>query len=106
MKPKLIHQQAMDYSFKAKQAFEEGNHFAALDFYEQAANLESEVAEFYFNKPELEPTRSTLIRSAAFLNLKAGQIEKAKKFIFFGLLNTQDPLIKSQLNNALELAVS
>lgn len=106
MKPKVIHQQAMDFSFKGKQAMEEGNFSAAFDFYKQAAELESQVAQFYFDKPDLEPTRSVIIRSAAFLNLKAGLVEQAKRFIFFGLLNTKDSLIKSQLNNALELAVS
>ena len=55
---------------------------------------------------ELEPTRSVLIRSAAFLNLKAGLVANAQRFIFFGLLNSKDELIKSQLNNALELSVS
>ena len=106
MKPKLIHQQAMDYSFKAKQALTEGKFGAALEFYKSAADLESQVAEFYFDKPELEPTRSVIIRSAAFMNLKAGLHEKAQKFIFFGLLNIEDELIRSQLNNALELNIS
>ncbi len=106
MKPKVIHQQAMDYSFKARQALDLGDHSIAFDLYIKAANLESQVAEFYFDKPELEPTRSVVIRSAAFLNIKAGLIETAKKFIFFGLLNTEDANIKSQLNDALELAVS
>lgn len=106
MKPKLIHQEAMDFSFKAKQALEEGSYPAAFELFKKAAELESQVAEFYFDKPDLEPTRSVIIRSAAFLNLKAGLIENAQRFIFFGLLNTSDELIKGQLNNALELAVS
>lgn len=106
MKPKLIHQEAMDNSFKAKQALEQDNYTLASDLFKKAADLESQLAEFYFDKPELEPTRSVIIRSAAYLNIKAGQIEKAKKFIFFGLLNTTDSLIKEQLNNALELAIS
>jgi len=106
MKPKLIHQEAMDYSFKAKQALEQDNYSMAFDLFNKAADLESQVAEFYFDKPDLEPTRSIVIRSAAYLNIKAGQIEQAKKFIFFGLLHTTDVLIKEQLNNALELAVS
>lgn len=106
MIPKLIHQKAMDYSFRAKQALEEGKHSSAFELYIKAAELESKVAEFYFDKPESEPTRSVIIRSAAFLNIKAGLIENAKRFIFFGLLNTNDQLIKDQLNNALELAVS
>lgn len=106
MKPKILHQEAMEYSFKAKQALVEGRYGSSFELYKKAAELESDVAEFYFDKPELEPTRSIVVRSAAYLNLKAGQIENAKKFIFFGLLNTQDTLIKEQLNNALELAVS
>ena len=96
----------MDFSFKAKQALERGEFTIAFDLYQQAADLESQVATFYFDKPDLEPTRSIVIRSAAFMNIKAGQIETAKKFIFFGLLNIIDPVIKTQLNNALELAVS
>jgi len=106
MKPKLIHQEAMDYSFKARQALEQGFYADAFELYAKAAELESQVAEFYFDKPELEPTRSVIIRSAAFLNIKAGMIENAKKFIFFGLLYSKDEQIISQLNNALELAVS
>lgn len=106
MKPKLIHQEAMDYSFKARQALENGFYTNAFDLYAKAAELESQVAEFYFDKPDLEPTRSVIIRSAAFLNIKAGFVEKAKRFIFFGLLHSKDEQIISQLNDALELAVS
>jgi len=106
MQPKKLHQKAMEYSFKAKQALSENKYSVAFDFFSKAAQLENEVAEFYFDKPELEPTRSIIIRSAAFLNLKAGFIEKAQEFIFFGLLNCKDPLIKNQLNNALEIALS
>jgi hypothetical protein len=106
MKPKLLHQQAMELSFEAKQSLVESKFSAAFELYKKAAELESQVAEFYFDKPELEPTRSVIIRSAAFLNLKAGLVEEAQKFIFFGLLNSTDEQIKIQLNNALELAIS
>lgn len=106
MKPKVIHQEAMDYSFKARQALDQGFYTEAFDLYSKAANLENQVAEFYFDKPELEPTRSVIIRSAAFLNIKAGMIENAKKYIFFGLLNSKDEQIINQLNNALEIVIS
>ncbi len=106
MKPKLLHQKAMDYSFKAKQAASENNHNLSFELFCKAAELESKVAKHYFDKPELEPTRSVLIRSAAFLNLKAGLIDKAQEFIFYGLLNIKDDLIRSQLNDALEISVS
>jgi hypothetical protein len=106
MKPKLMHQHAMDLSFQAKQALLGGNEDLSFDLYCKAAKLESEVASFYFDKPDLEPTRSIIIRSAAFLNLKAGDIAEAKKFIFYGLLNFENEEIKIQLNDALELAMS
>jgi len=106
MKPKVMHQEAMDYSFKARKALEQSHYGNAFDLYAKAAELESQVAEFYFDKPDLEPTRSVVIRSAAFLNIKAGLVENAKRFIYFGLLNTKDEQILGQLNNALELAVS
>ncbi len=103
MNLKAQHQEAMDYSFKARLAIEEGNQFAAIEFYKMAAELESKVAEYYFNKPDLEPTRSILIRSAAFLNVKAGMIENARRFIFFGLQNLSDDTIRIQLNDALKM---
>lgn len=106
MKPKVLHQEAMDYSFKARLALEQGFYAKAFELYSISADLESQVAEFYFDKPDLDPTRSVIIRSAAFLNIKAGQIEKAKRFIYFGLLYCKDDQILEQLNNALELAVS
>lgn len=106
MKPRLIHQEAMNFSFKAKEALSMDNYNEAFELFNKAAELESKVAEFYLDRPDLEPTRSVIIRSAAFLNIKAGQIENSKKFIFFGLLNCNDALIKQQLTNALELAVS
>jgi hypothetical protein len=106
MKPRILHQQAMDLSFKAKEALDENNFDLAFELYKQAANFESEVADFYLDKPELEPTRSIIIRSAAYMNLKAGLIDEAKKFIFYGLLHIQDDGIKNQLNEALEFTIS
>ena len=106
MKAKAMHEEAMDLSFKAGLAKGEGKVNESFKLLEKAAQIESDVARFYFDKPDLEPTRSVLIRSAAFLNLKAGMVEQAKEFIFFGLLHVTDSVIKNQLNEALELAVS
>lgn len=106
MKVKSLHQDAMEFSFKAKQAALKNNFQLSHELFCKAADLESKVAKFYFDKPEYEPTRSIIIRSAAFLNLKAGLIRKSQEFIFFGLLNIKDEEIISQLNNALELSIS
>jgi hypothetical protein len=105
MKPKQVHQEAMHYSFEAKQAFEKGEDLVAQEYYFKAAALETELARFYFDKPELEPTRSTIVRSAAFLNLKAGLIGEAQSIIYWGMLNVTDPAIKDQLQEALELSI-
>ena len=48
MKPKKIHQEAMDFSFKAKEAISIGKDAMAFEFYKKAADLESLAAEFYF----------------------------------------------------------
>jgi len=106
MKPKLLHQEAMALSFKAKLALAENRFDEASKLFEEAAKLESQVAKFYLDKPELEPTRSIITRSAAYLNLKAGLVEQAKEFIFFGLMNFVDEQIKNELETALEIAVS
>lgn len=106
MKPQLLHQEAMKISFKAKKTLTENQHDIALTLFQKAAQMESKVARFYFDKPENEPTRSIIIQSATFLNLKAGEIKKAKEFIFFGLLNSKDVLIQEQLNDALEYAMT
>jgi uncharacterized protein (DUF2267 family) len=100
------HQEAMSISFLAKQEREKGEEDKAIELYLRAADLESQVADYYFDKPDLEPTRSILIRSAAFLNLKAGIIERAEKFIFWGLVNILDAKVKEQLYEALELCVA
>lgn len=106
MKPKALHKEAMDYSFQAKQALKVSNYSLAHELYSVAAEMESKAAEFYFEKPDLEPTRSILIRSAAYLNIKAGLIEEAQRFIFFGLLHLKDEFIRKQLRDALEISVS
>jgi hypothetical protein len=101
-----IHQEAMHYSFLAKQARISRNEDEALLYYEKAADLETQAANFYLERSDLEPTRSIVIRSAAFLNLKAGLVENAEKFIFWGIINTQDLAIREQLYDALELCLT
>lgn len=96
----------MEYSFKAKEALVAGDDATAFDLYAQAAQKESQVATFYFDRPDLEPTRSVMVRSAAFLNLKAGLIEEAQQFIFWGLLNLTDSQIRQELNDALSILMT
>lgn len=100
------HDKAMHLSFLAKQARESGSEDLCLEYYSQAAQLETEVAEYYLEKPSLEPTRSIIVRSAAFLNLKAGDIDKAERFIFWAIVNSENKAVKDQLYTALELCLA
>src|SRR5688572_22799551 len=106
MKPIELHEKAMEYSFKAKIARDARKEDEALEYYENAAKLETQAAEYYFDKIKLEPTRSIIIRSAAFLNLKAGFIDNAEKFIFWGIVNTKDKLVREQLYDALQICIA
>jgi hypothetical protein len=105
MTPKQLHDESKRYAFEARQAMDRGDDQEAFDYYAKAADFESQAARFYFDRPDLEPTRSIIIRSAAFLNLKAGLIDEAQQFIFRGLLDTQDSETREQLNNALEMSI-
>lgn len=96
----------MNFSFKAKQALIEGKFTLSQEMYQNAAQLENEVVELYIDSPDLEPTRSIILRSAVFLNLKAGETEKAKILAMRALLSVNNKEIKEQLNDALELAIS
>lgn len=106
MKPKIVHQEVMELSFKAKEAIAAGDFLSANDFYVKAAEKEAALARFYFDKPEMEPTRSTIVRSAVFLCLKAGLIDQAQKLIFWGLLHVEDTHIIEELEEALGLTVA
>jgi len=105
MNPRTLHQEAMNYSFQAKEALARGDDSEAFEFYARAAEMETDVATFYYDKPDLEPTRSTIVRSAAFLNLKAGKVMEAQQIIFWGLLNLTNEEVKDQLNDALSLTI-
>jgi len=100
-----LHQQAINYAKEAVEASEKGYHKAAFSLFQQAAGLESQIAEYYLDKEDA-PSRSEAIVNAALMNLKAGLVEYSKKYICFGLLNISDPKTIQELNNALESAVS
>jgi len=100
MKPLLRHNNAMDLACKGQNAFDIGNFDRAISYYKKAALIETNLVEFYLYKSELEPTRSILIRSAIFLNIKAKEFDIAEKLILFGLGNLTDEFIKDQLIGA------
>jgi|GEM_PF-5597796 len=102
---KKMHRLAMKHFSKAELLSKEGRDEDAFSYYNLAADLETEVAESYFEKAKSEPTRSILIRSAAFVNLKAGRVAEAQRFIYFGLLNLTDEVILNELKDALKLSL-
>ena len=105
MNPRTLHQEAMNYSFQAKEALASGDDLEAFELYARAAEIETDLAKFYYDKPDLEPTRSTIVRSAAFLNIKAGKVTEAQQVIFWALLNLTNEVIREQLNDALSVVM-
>jgi len=69
---KLIdkHRKAMNFSFLAKQADIIGDIQTKNDYYKKAVKLEQEVADFYLNRLDLEPTRTIILNSLEVLKSK------------------------------------
>ena len=97
----LEHQKAMTLSMQAKVFMAQGELNKAQEFYDAASDVENKVADYYLNKIELEPTRSLLLRSAVYLNLKANKFDQAEFYIYAALQHATDADVRMQLKEAL-----
>lgn len=74
---KQLHEQAMELSEQAFLSKREGNVALAKELSKKAFALESKAAQILKDKPEIEPTRSILYRSAATLAIECGENTQA-----------------------------
>jgi len=79
-----MHRQAMQHAQNAHLALDNGDEKSALHLFEQAYELEHDVAMSYLNSDK-EPTRSIVFRSAAVLANKCKKFREAEKMINLGL---------------------
>jgi len=95
------HRQAMEKADQAVAAQKAGDLEAARALFREACTLESEAAHALVDKPEAEPTRSVLFRSAASLAIEAQQSPQAAYLVACGLEGSPPEEIREELRDLL-----
>ena len=98
------HNQAMDLAFKADRARSQGAEREAGRLYREALELELEAIR-KLEEP-VEPARSVLHRSAAWLALDCGDARQAEKLAAAALAEQPPHEIAEELRNVREQALS
>jgi len=92
------HRQAMEKADKADAANRAGDVEEARILFREACGLESVAAQALINRPEIEPTRSVLFRSAASLAIDARQFAHASYLVARGLDGSPPEEIREELS--------
>ncbi len=92
-----LHNQAMKASDRYLMARHIGETGEAIQFALQAMQLEREAAERLEKRPQTEPTRSILYRSAASLAFDAEEFSEASRLTFEGLAGFPPPDVYAEL---------
>jgi hypothetical protein len=94
-----LHTQAMDIAEEAFEYQRSGNQEAANSLFFKALELEQGAAFMLDARPENEPSRSILFRSAASLAYNVGDYETAEKLVAQGLTGYPPPEIADELRD-------
>ena len=97
-----LHQKAMDMANDALTAEKKGNQAQAIKAYTLAFQYEKQAAMILAYDFTVEPSRSVLFRSAAYLALKAKQYPEAERMAAFGLIGNPPAEIAFELRAALK----
>jgi hypothetical protein len=107
MKPELMqaieadHLHAMEYIDLAQEARRRGDIVAMRQNFAEAFLLEKQAAEAMVPYPDVEPTRSILLRSAASLALECKRDEEAERLACLGLAGKPPVEIRAELRDVL-----
>jgi hypothetical protein len=93
----LLHEQAMDLAEKAFLAQQKGDKITFVRLSKEAFLLEKAAAMLLKDKPEIEPSRSILFKSAAFLAYDAQAYQACRDMITYTLLGKPDAIIKAEM---------
>ena len=100
---KTKHDQAMDLSDKAEIQRLRGEHEEAESLFRQAFQLEREAAlELIRVEPDLEPSRSILLRSAAALAVACSELKDAEELIALAFAGNPPDEIAGELRQLRE----
>lgn len=94
-----IHDQAMTIAEKAFLAQQAGDKVAFVQLSKEAFLLERKAAMMLKDKMDVEPSRSVLFKSAAFLAFDAQDYQACRDMITYTLLGKPDPIIKMEMKN-------
>jgi len=97
-----LHQQAMEFADKALLSEKKAKPTQAKKQYAQAFQLEKQAAMLLATDYSIEPSRSVLFRSAAFLAIKANQYREAERMAAFGLTGNPPSEIAQELRSAFQ----
>jgi hypothetical protein len=92
-----LHEQAMDLAEKAFLAQQKGDKTGFVRLSKEAFLLEKAAAMLLKDKPEIEPSRSILFKSAAFLAYDAQEYQACRDMITYTLLGKPDAIIKAEM---------
>lgn len=92
-----LHDQAMDLAEKAFLAQQKGDKIGFVRLSKEAFLLEKAAAMLLKDKPEIEPSRSILFKSAAFLAYDAQEYQSCRDMITYTLLGKPDAIIKAEM---------
>ena len=101
-KATALHEQAMVLADSADRAREALRPDVARELYRRAFELERNAALEFLRKPEVEPTRSVLFRSAASLALDCGEFLEAEKMVCHGLAANPPADLRAELRQLYE----
>jgi hypothetical protein len=93
----VIHNQAMEIAQKALLLQRQGNSDDFVKLSKEAFLLEKQAAMFLKDKFDVEPNRSILYKSAAFLAYDAKEYEECSNMIVYALFGEPDNVIKKEL---------
>jgi hypothetical protein len=94
-----LHEQAMDMAEKAFLAQQKGDKIMFIRLSKEAFLLEKAAAMLLKDKPEIEPSRSILFKSAAFLAYDAQEYQACRDMITYTLLGKPDAIIKAEMKS-------
>ena len=98
-----IHRAAMTFYDAADRARKRHRPLAAQRRYARAATLETRAADMLAaisDRPALDLTRSILHKSAAWMAIRAGDLDTAARLVYQGLAVRPHPAIAGELNQA------
>lgn len=97
-----LHTTAMDFAERAFVAVRGGDLATADVLLREAYEREREAAMALISTPEIEPTRSVLLRSAASLAIDCREFREAERLISFALSGSPPEEIAEELRDLLE----